>query len=151
MTDLSLYIVRVSKRHRPTAQSESKILSFHDSVPMMLYLDYNFKILSRDGVIIGGFRLMTGFIGLFDTARDYTLQFTIGHTRSSQSATAFISRCLLLTSNRGRSPSSCFPNSPRPQPPASDSYSSQRLNYSRPITPSSLLPSPAYNTSARTA
>jgi hypothetical protein len=23
---------------------------------------------------------MTGFIGLFDTARDYTLQFTIKHT-----------------------------------------------------------------------
>jgi hypothetical protein len=27
-----------------------------------------------------GFGLMTGFIGLFDAARDYVLQFTIKHT-----------------------------------------------------------------------
>jgi hypothetical protein len=27
-----------------------------------------------------GFGLMTGFIGLFDTAHDYTLQYTITHT-----------------------------------------------------------------------
>jgi hypothetical protein len=27
-----------------------------------------------------GFALMSGFIGLFDTAREYTFQFTISHT-----------------------------------------------------------------------
>jgi hypothetical protein len=41
---------------------------------------------------------MTEFVGLFDTARDYTLQFTIGHSRSSQSATVFTSRCLVAAS-----------------------------------------------------
>jgi hypothetical protein len=30
-----------------------------------------------------GIGLMTGFIGLFDTARDYILQFTIRHTAVS--------------------------------------------------------------------
>jgi hypothetical protein len=29
--------------------------------------------------IVDGFCLMIGFIGLFDTERDYTLQFTIAH------------------------------------------------------------------------
>jgi hypothetical protein len=34
--------------------------------------------------------LIVGFIGLFDIARDYILQFTIGHTRSSQPAVTSI-------------------------------------------------------------
>jgi hypothetical protein len=29
-----------------------------------------------------GFELMIRFIGLFDTARDYTLQFTVTHTHT---------------------------------------------------------------------
>jgi hypothetical protein len=40
------------------------------------------------------FELMTEFAGLFDAARDYTLQFTIGHMRSL-SVTVFTSRCLV--------------------------------------------------------
>jgi hypothetical protein len=40
------------------------------------------KILSCDLVTIDGFRLMTGFIALFDTARDYTLQYTVLHTHT---------------------------------------------------------------------
>jgi hypothetical protein len=38
------------------------------------------------------------------------------------------SRCLVTVSNGGRSPSSRFPNCPRPQLPASNSNSSQQLN-----------------------
>jgi hypothetical protein len=37
---------------------------------------YN-KILSRVGVSINGFWVVIGFTGLFDTARDYNLQFTV--------------------------------------------------------------------------
>jgi hypothetical protein len=60
-----------------------------------------------------GFGLIIGFIGLFDSARDYTLQFTISHT---------------LVSTVTSSPSSGFPNCPRPQLPATlDWHSSQLL------------------------
>jgi hypothetical protein len=37
------------------------------------------EVLSRDRVNTDVFRLMTEFTGLFDTARDYTLQFAITH------------------------------------------------------------------------
>jgi hypothetical protein len=73
------------------------------------------------------FGLATGFIGLFDTARDYTSQFTITHTHTSIHNHVFSSRCLVADSNDGRSPSSRFSNSPRPQLPASHGNSSQRL------------------------
>jgi hypothetical protein len=58
-----------------------------------------------------GFGLVVGFIGLFDTARDYTLQVTVTHT--SIHSHVFTSRCLIAASNGGRSPYSGFPNYPR--------------------------------------
>jgi hypothetical protein len=104
-----------------------------------------------------------GFIGLFDTARDYTLQFTITHTHTLVSSHVFISRCSVAASNGWRSPSSGFPNYPRSQLPASNSNSSQGLNPSSPLThslthsltnhllfTSLTLNCPAYNISART-
>jgi hypothetical protein len=54
------------------------------------------------------------------------------HTHTSVYSHVFTSRCLVATSNGGRSPSSGFPNCPRPQLPASHSNSSQRLNLSSP-------------------
>jgi hypothetical protein len=39
-------------------------------------------VLSRDRVTIYGVALVIGFIEHFDTARDYTLQFTITHTHT---------------------------------------------------------------------
>jgi hypothetical protein len=57
----------------------------------------------------------------------HTLQITIGHTRSSQSVTVITSRCSVAASIGGRSPSCRFPKCTRPQLPASDSNSSQRL------------------------
>jgi hypothetical protein len=55
-------------------------------------------------------------IGLFDTASDYTLQFTITHTHThiSVHSNVFTSRYSVAASNGGRSPSSGFPNYPRP-------------------------------------
>jgi hypothetical protein len=53
---------------------------------------------------------MIGFIDLFETARDYTLQYTVTHTVHSH---VFTSRCSAAASNGGRSPSSGFPNYPR--------------------------------------
>jgi hypothetical protein len=78
------------------------------------------------------FGLMIAFIGLFHTARDYTLQFTITHTYVHSHV--FISRCLVSASNGLRSPSSGLPNRPRPQLPVSHSNSSQRMNLSSPLT-----------------
>jgi hypothetical protein len=54
----------------------------------------------------------------------YTSQITTGHTRFSQSVIPFTNCCLVAASNGGRSPSSGFPNCPRPQLPASHSNSS---------------------------
>jgi hypothetical protein len=77
---------------------------------------------------------------LVTTSNDYaftvlhTSQITIGHARSSQSVTVFTSRCLVASSNGGRSPSSGLPNCPRPQLPASHSNSSERLNPSAYLT-----------------
>jgi hypothetical protein len=75
---------------------------------------------------------MIRFIGPFDTARDYTLQFTI--TQTSVLSHGLHSRCLVAASNGGRSPFSGFPNYPRPQLPASNSNSSQRLNFGSSLT-----------------
>jgi hypothetical protein len=74
------------------------------------------------------FGLIIGFIEPFDTTRDYTSQFTVTHTRCSQSVTVSTSCCLVAAFNGGRSPSSEFPNCPRPQLPASYSNRSQPLN-----------------------
>jgi hypothetical protein len=43
---------------------------------------------------------MSGFVGLFDTARDYTLQFTITHTNVH--CNVFTSRCSVAAFNDGR-------------------------------------------------
>jgi hypothetical protein len=56
-----------------------------------------------------------------------TSQIAIGHTRPSQSVAVFTSLCLIPASNVGRSRSSGFSNSPRPQLPASNSNCSQQL------------------------
>jgi hypothetical protein len=72
--------------------------------------------------------LMIRFIGLFYTAHDYTLQFTITH--NSVHSNVFSSRCLVVASNDGNSASSGFPNCSWSQLPASHDNSSQRLNLS---------------------
>jgi hypothetical protein len=77
-----------------------------------------------------GFGLMIGFIGLFERACDYTLQFTITHTHSIIHSHISINRYTVAASNDGRSSSFGFPNYPRPQLPASHNNSSQRLNNS---------------------
>jgi hypothetical protein len=74
---------------------------------------------------------VTGFTGLFDTKRVTTFYSSLLHT-SFQSR--LHCRCLVSASNGGRSPSSGYPNCPRPQLPASNSNSSQGLNRSSPLT-----------------
>jgi hypothetical protein len=59
--------------------------------------------------LLKGFGLMMGFIGLFDTARDYTLQFTIRHALANIDSHIFTDRCSVAASSSGRSPSSGFP------------------------------------------
>jgi hypothetical protein len=56
------------------------------------------------------------------------------HIQCSLSVTVSTSGCLVAASNGGRFPSSVFPNCPRPQLPDSHSNSSQRLNYSSPLS-----------------
>jgi hypothetical protein len=68
---------------------------------------------------------MTWFIGLFDTVSDYTLECPQPRLHC---------RCLVTAFNSERSPSSPFPNCPRPQLPASNSNTSQRLNLSTRLT-----------------
>jgi hypothetical protein len=74
------------------------------------------------------------------TSKDYavtvlhTSQITIGHTRSSQSVTVFISRFLVAASNEERSASSRFPNCSCPQTPTSHRNISQELNPSDYLT-----------------
>jgi hypothetical protein len=82
-------------------------------------------ILSRVGMW-----LQTGFglSGLIDTARDYTVRFTITHTQNSGHSHIFTSRCSIAASNRGCSPYSGFPNYPRPQLTSSHSNGSHPLN-----------------------
>jgi hypothetical protein len=87
------------------------------------------------------------------------LHFTIHcYTHTSVHSHVFTSRCLVAASNSGHSPSSGFPNYPRPQLPASHSNSSQRLNpnsLTQSLTNQLSWPSPtscsAYNISTRTA
>jgi hypothetical protein len=55
---------------------------------------------------------MTGFIELFNTARDYTLQVTVTHTHNSVHICVLTSRCLVAASKDGRSPSA-LPKYPR--------------------------------------
>jgi hypothetical protein len=63
------------------------------------------------------FGLMTGFIGLFDTARDYTLQFSV-NTLVTTITSSLSSLYMVAASNgaRSTSPSSGFPNGPRASP-----------------------------------
>jgi hypothetical protein len=56
------------------------------------------------------------------------------YTHTGDHSQVFISRCCVTVSNGGCSPSYAFPNCPRPQPPASNSNSSQRLNLSSSLT-----------------
>jgi hypothetical protein len=56
---------------------------------------------------------MTRFIGRFDTARQFTLQYTITHTLVFTVTSSLL--CLVAASSGGRSPSSGFPNCLRPQ------------------------------------
>jgi hypothetical protein len=85
-------------------------------------------------------RVLTEYYHLRKGRVDYVLtvlrtsEITIGHTRSSQSVTVFTSRYLVAISNGGRSPSSDFPRSPRPQLPASHTNSSQELNLGSSLT-----------------
>jgi hypothetical protein len=70
------------------------------------------------------------------------LHFTIHrYTHNSIHSYVFISRCSVAAFNGRRSPSSGFPNYPRPQLPASHSNSSQRLNLSSSLI-EQLYPSP---------
>jgi hypothetical protein len=92
-----------------------------------LYMMRNFIILLCDGVTIDRVGLVIWFIGLFDTACDYTLQFTITYTLAFA-----ITSSLLLVGNGFQWRALCFGflNCPWPQLPASSSYSSQQLNHS---------------------
>jgi hypothetical protein len=93
---------------------------------------------------------MSGYIGLFDTSRDYTLQFTMTHTHTNVHSHVFTSRCSLATSSVGRSPSSGFPNCPWLQLPASHINSLQQ-NRSTSLTQLTFTDCPAYNVLVRTA
>jgi hypothetical protein len=66
--------------------------------------------------------LIAGFIGLFNTARDYTVTHTYTH-QCPQSHIHY--RFLVAAPNRGHTPSSVFPNSARPLLPAFVINSSQ--------------------------
>jgi hypothetical protein len=61
-------------------------------------------------------------VWLHFTTHSYT------HIQTSVHNRVFTCCCLVVASNGGYSPSSGFPNYPRPQLPASHSYSSQQLN-----------------------
>jgi hypothetical protein len=86
------------------------------------YVSQYLWIASRDRV----FGLMTGFIGLFDTARDYTLQFTVTHTHYCP-----VTPSLPLFGSGFQQRTNC----PWPQLPATNSNSSQWLNPSSSLTP----------------
>jgi hypothetical protein len=75
---------------------------------------------------------MTRFVGLFDTTLDYTLQFTVTHTLVS---TVMSSLPLLDSGIQWWCyPSSVLLNGSQLQLPASNSNSSQLLNYSGYLT-----------------
>jgi hypothetical protein len=106
------------------------ILYYHDHTDIL-----HFTFLWS--VIIDGFGLVIGFIGLFDKTRDCILLFTDTHARARahiythtypQSRLHY--RCLVAVFNGGRSPSFGLPICSLPQLPASHSNSSQRLSLS---------------------
>jgi hypothetical protein len=102
----------------------------HSTVHYVIKI-YIIIILSRD-LLYTGFDCWLGFIGLLDI--NAWLHFTFHYyTQTSVLSDVFTSRCLAAVSNCGRSLSSGFPNSPWPQPPASNN-SSQRLSPSSPLT-----------------
>jgi hypothetical protein len=80
--------------------------------------------------------LLIGFIAHFDTARDYTLQFTIRHTHISVHSNVFTSLCLVTASNGRRSPSSGFLSYPCA---SASSFSQQQLTRTEPLQSSKLL------------
>jgi hypothetical protein len=59
-----------------------------------------------------GFGLMIGFIGLFDTASDYTT--ILCYTHTGVYCLVFTSHCSVMASNSGHSPSCEFAKCPRP-------------------------------------
>jgi hypothetical protein len=74
--------------------------------------------------VIGGIILNVNPLkhsGYYSYTYHYTLQFIVTHT--SIYSHVFTSRCLVTAPNGGRSPSSGFPNCPRPQLQASNSNS----------------------------
>jgi hypothetical protein len=78
---------------------------------------------------------MTGFIEIFETARDYTLQFTTTTTTTTTTHTHTVSTVTSSMPLVGNGlHSSRFPDGRRPQLPDSYSNSSQRLNPSSPLT-----------------
>jgi hypothetical protein len=85
-----------------------------------------YSILSRVwSVTIDGFWIDDRIIGLFDTARDYILQFT----RTRVHGHIFTSRCSVAAFNGGRSPSSGFP---KLWPASDDSFSHQQVTTTKP-------------------
>jgi hypothetical protein len=85
------------------------------------------------GVIIDG--VLDCWLDLLDSLiqRVTTLYSSLLHIHTSLYSHVFNSRCLVAASNGGRSPSSGFPNYPRPQLQASNSNSEQ-LNFSSFLT-----------------
>jgi hypothetical protein len=87
---------------------------------VLLFILFN-SIVTCIRVTIDGAWIGIEVLQLIITSKDYALtvlrtsQVTVGHTKSSQSVTVFTSRCLVVASNVGLSPSSGFPNYPRPQ------------------------------------
>jgi hypothetical protein len=73
---------------------------------------------------------MIGFIGLFDTARDYILQFIITNTHISFHSHVFINRCSVAVPTADVPLPLASRTIPVSQLPASHSNSSQQLNLS---------------------
>jgi hypothetical protein len=100
-----------------------------------------------------GFSSVIGFIiflQLLTTSKNYALTFlhTTSNYKTDYVFSAFTSRCLIEVSIGGRSPSSEFPNCPRPRSPACHSNSSQRLNPSGYLTDSLRFGSTHYTCTA---
>jgi hypothetical protein len=79
------------------------------------------------------FGVIIAFIKFVYTMRDYTFHYRY-YTHISVHSQVFTSRCSIAASNGGRSLFSKFPNYLRPQLPASQGNSSQRLNLSSSLT-----------------
>jgi hypothetical protein len=86
-------------------------------------------ILSNVGVVFYGVWIGDCFYWpLIHTIPSYILQFTVAQALVFSVLYSLHWRCLVAVFSGGSSPSSGFPNSPRPQLPASHSNSSQWLN-----------------------